>query len=157
MLARLPFAAFLFTAIILTAPGRFVHAADAPSTQPSNDVSGTWKWSAPGPGGDIDFVLKLKQDGDKLTGTMSGFNGDESPIADGKIQDGQVTFKVVRDFNGNQITTKYTATFANGELKGKSETIFAQDFDGKARRAMNLGEADDLPKQPSYTSVPRAR
>jgi hypothetical protein len=131
MLARLPFAAFLLTAIVFTAPGRFVHAADAPSTQPSNDVSGTWKWTVPGPGGDLDVVLKLKQDGDKLTGTMSGFNGDESPIADGKIQDGQVTFKVVRDFNGNQITTKYTATFANGELKGKSETIFAQDFDGK--------------------------
>jgi hypothetical protein len=131
MLARLPFAALLLTAIMLTAPGRSVQAADAPSTQPSNDVTGTWKWTAPGPGGDIDFVLKLKQDGDKLTGSISGFNGDESPIADGKIQDGQITFKVVRDFNGNQITTKYTATFADGTLKGKSETIFAQDFEGK--------------------------
>jgi hypothetical protein len=131
MRKRLPLAAFLLVALLLPLSARMAGAADAPTSQPSTDASGTWKWTAPGPGGDIDFVLKIKQDGDKLTGTMSGFNGDESPIADGKIEDGKLTFKVVRDFNGNQITTQYTATLENGELKGKSETIFAQDFDAK--------------------------
>ena len=128
MIARLPIASLLLSALLLSAVAR---AADAPATQPSTDASGTWKWTSPGPGGDIDFILKLKQDDDKLTGSLTGFNGDESPIQDGKFQDGKVTFKVVRDFNGNQITTQYTATLANGALKGKSETIFAQDFEGK--------------------------
>jgi hypothetical protein len=90
-----------------------LRAADAPpaTTQPSTGATGTWKWTAPGPGGDIDFILKIKHDG--------------------KIQDGKLSFKVTRDFNGNPVTTLYTATLADGELKGKSETIFAQDFEAK--------------------------
>ena len=110
-----------------------LRAADAPpsTTQPSTGATGTWKWTAPGPGGDIDFILKIKQDGETVTGSLIGFNGDESPIADGKIQDGKLSFKVTRDFNGNPVTTLYTATLADGELKGKSETIFAQDFEAK--------------------------
>jgi hypothetical protein len=109
-----------------------LHAADAPpATQPATGATGTWKWTAPGPGGDVDFILKLKQDGDTVTGSLTGFNGDETPIADGKIQDGKLSFKVTREFNDNPITTLYTATLADGELKGKSETIFSQDFDAK--------------------------
>jgi hypothetical protein len=106
-----------------------VHA-DA-TTQPSNDATGSWKWTQSGPNGDVDFVLKLKQDGDKLTGTLSGFNGNESDIEDGKVQDGQVTFSIVRDFNGNKITTKYTATVNGNELKGQSQTIFTRPLDAK--------------------------
>jgi hypothetical protein len=108
--------------------------ADA-TTQPSNpnDVSGTWKWTMQGRGGggDIDVVLKLKQQGDKLTGTITGFGGDEQDIQDGKVDNGQISFKVVREFNGNQITTNYTATIENGTIKGKSETIFSRGFEGK--------------------------
>jgi hypothetical protein len=109
-------------------------AADA-TTQPSNpnDVSGTWKWTMQGRGGggDIDVVLKLKQQGDKLTGTITGFGGDDQDIQDGKVDHGQISFKVVRDFNGNQITTNYTATVENGAIKGKTETIFSRNFEGK--------------------------
>jgi hypothetical protein len=131
MRARLNVTSLLFAAFLFAASTVPARAADTATTQPSTDATGTWKWTAPGPGGDIDFTLKIKQDGDKLTGSLIGFDGDESPIADGKLQNGQLTFKVTRDFNGNPITTLYTATLAGGELKGKSETIFAQDFEAK--------------------------
>jgi hypothetical protein len=133
MVARLYVSILVIAACLLTVSVCTVRAADAGSatTQPTNDVSGTWKWTSPGPGGDIDFILKIKQDGEKVSGSLVGFNGDEAPVQDGKIQGGKLSFKVVRDFNGNQITTLYTATLENGELKGKSETIFAQDFDAK--------------------------
>jgi hypothetical protein len=107
-------------------------AADA-TTQPSaNDVSGTWKWAMPGRGGDsVDVVLKLKQEGSKLTGTITGFGGDESEIHDGKVESGTVSFKVIREFNGNQVTTNYTATLSDGAMKGKSETVFSRNFEAK--------------------------
>ncbi|HEY1628881.1 MAG TPA: hypothetical protein VGF52_03415 [Tepidisphaeraceae bacterium] len=116
-----------FLACMLTST--LVHAQA--TTQPSNDATGSWKWSQSGPNGDVDFTLKLKQDGDKLTGTMSGFNGNDTDIQDGKVQDGQISFKVVRDFNGRQVVTTYTATMSGNELKGKTETIFSRDFEAK--------------------------
>ena len=98
-------------------------------------ATGTWKWSVQGPGGnDVTMTLKLKQDGEKLTGTITGFGGNESEIQDGTIKDGNVTFKVIRDFAGTKSTTTYTATLADGSLKGKSETVFTREFDAKKEK-----------------------
>lgn len=96
-----------------------------------SDVTGTWKWSQEGPGGQIEFTLKLKQDGEKLTGTITGFQGEESPIEDGKVKDGTISFKVTRDFGGRPFVTNYTGKLSGDTLKGKSETIFAQEFEAK--------------------------
>src|ERR1700722_11454419 len=133
MRARLRSVSLLPMAFVIAVVFAQLRAADAPpaTTQPGTDATGTWKWISPGPGGDIDFILKIKQDGETITGSLVGFNGDESPISDGKIQNGKLSFKVTRDFNGNPITTLYTATLTDGELKGKSETVFAQDFEAK--------------------------
>src|SRR5262249_9503146 len=67
-------------------------------------------------------TLTLKLDGDKLTGTMPGRNNAETKIEDGKYKDGEVTFKVTREFNGQKFTAKYTAKVSGDTLKGKIET-----------------------------------
>jgi hypothetical protein len=95
------------------------------------DVTGTWKWSQEGPGGQIEFVLKLKQDGEKLTGTITGFQGEESPIEEGKVKDGAISFKVTRDFGGRPFVTTYTGKVSGGTFKGKSETVFTMEFEAK--------------------------
>ncbi len=95
------------------------------------DATGTWTWSQEGPGGSMDFTLKLKQDGEKLTGTMTGFNGEESPIEDGKVKDGVISFKVTRDFGGRTFVTTYTAKLSGDTLKAKSETVFTMEFEAK--------------------------
>ncbi len=96
-----------------------------------SDVTGTWKWWQEGPGGQVEFTLKLKQDGEKLTGTITGFGGQESPIEEGKVQDGTITFKVTRDFGGRPFVTTYTGKLSGETLKGKSETVFTQEFEAK--------------------------
>jgi hypothetical protein len=109
-------------------------AADKPSTQPAaGDLSGTWKWSQEGFGGNsVDFTLVLKQEGNKLTGTLSGFNNQESPIEDGTVSaDGSFSFKISRDFGGQKAVTTYTGKQSGTQLKGKSETVFTRDFDAK--------------------------
>jgi hypothetical protein len=104
------------------------------------DATGTWKWSTPGRnGGEArETTLKLKQDGEKLTGTISmGANGREAEISDGKIKDGEVSFKVTRKGrNNNEITMNYSGKLDGDVIKGKVETNFngtprSREFEAK--------------------------
>ncbi len=90
--------------------------------------TGTWKWSVEINGQSRDFTLKLKMDGDKLTGVMVR-NDMETKIADAKFKDGEVSFSVTRERNGNTFTSKYTGKITGDTFKGKSET----EFNGETR------------------------
>ncbi|HEY7091210.1 MAG TPA: hypothetical protein VH518_24145 [Tepidisphaeraceae bacterium] len=115
---------FTLGAVVVT--GLVVHAQDK-----SGNATGTWSWSQTFGQNQIDITLKLKQDGEKLTGTITGFQGQENEIKDGMVKDGKVTFKVVREFNGQTNTTNYTGTLSGDSLKGKSETVSTREFDAK--------------------------
>jgi hypothetical protein len=92
------------------------------------DASGTWTWTAPsrgGGGGERKMTLKLKTEGDKVTGTLSAPGRDGTPrdteIADGKIKGDEVSFTVTREFNGNKMTSKYSGKVSADSIKGKME------------------------------------
>jgi hypothetical protein len=87
----------------------------------AEDPTGTWKWSAEAGGQTREFTLKLKLEGDKLTGAMVGRNNQETPIEEASFKDNVATFKVTRERNGQKFTSKYTATVSGDTLKGKSE------------------------------------
>lgn len=77
------------------------------------DPTGKWAASMPGRGGNtMTVTFNLKADGDKLTGTVSGMRGD-TDISDGKVDGDNVSFSVVRQFNGNTFKTNY-----KGALEG---------------------------------------
>ncbi len=77
------------------------------------DVTGKWTAEMQGRNGNtMTVTMALKADGDKLTGTVSGRNGD-TEISDGKVDGDNVSFTVVREFNGNQFKQNYT-----GKLDG---------------------------------------
>ena len=86
------------------------------------DPTGTWTWSVPGRDGQTrDATLKLKLEGDKLTGAMSGRNN-EIAIEEGKLTGDEISFKVTREgANGNKITTKYAGKISGDTIKGKTE------------------------------------
>jgi hypothetical protein len=91
------------------------------------DPTGTYLWTVPARNGGPDRTntLVLKLDGDKLTGklTAPGRGGQTSvtEISDGKITGADVSFSVVRTFNDNTVTNKYSGTLADGTIKGKME------------------------------------
>jgi hypothetical protein len=86
------------------------------------NATGTWTWTVSGQNGNSrDVTLKLKQDGDKLTGKISGRNND-TDIEDARIAGNEVSFKVTREFNGNKMTTKYNGKLEGDTIKGKAET-----------------------------------
>ena len=114
----------LVAVIALLAIFGFVTTARA-----ADDATGTWKWTSMFNNNSVESTLKLKQEGDKLTGVYVGRNNTESPIEEGTIKDNAVSFKIVREFNGNKFTMKYSGTLSGDTIKGKSSF----DRDGQAQ------------------------
>jgi hypothetical protein len=90
--------------------------------QAAEDPTGTWKWSVTRGDQTFEQTLKLKLEGDKLTGAMVGRNNTETAIEEGTFKDNVVSFKVTRERNGQKFTTKYSGTVSADEIKGKSES-----------------------------------
>jgi hypothetical protein len=85
------------------------------------DVTGKWTYEMQGRNGAMTGTLNLKADGSAVTGTVSGRGGD-TEISDGKIDGDTVSFKVVREFNGNKMVMKYTGTVTGDGIKFRVET-----------------------------------
>jgi hypothetical protein len=92
------------------------------------DASGTWTWSTPGRNGGEPrkSTLKLKVEGDKVTGTISapgrGGQSSDTAIESGKISGEDISFTVTREFNGNKLVAKYSGKLSGDSIKGKIET-----------------------------------
>jgi hypothetical protein len=93
------------------------------------DPTGTWKWTVTFNDQSRDVTLKLKLEGDKLTGSMSGRNNTETKIENGTFKDGEVAFAVTREFNNTKFTTKYKGKLDGDTIKGTTES----ERDGNVR------------------------
>jgi hypothetical protein len=95
------------------------------------DPVGTWKCEYEIGGQQRTSTLKIKKDGDKLAGTMSWPNQDETKLKDLKLKDGALTFSAERKLPGmdDSITVEYKLKVDGDKLKGKG----ASDFGGEKR------------------------
>ncbi len=81
------------------------------------DVNGKWTAQVPGRQGNAqETTFTFKVEGDKLTGTMSGRQGD-TPIADGKISGDDISFTVTRERQGATIKQLFKGKVAGDEIK----------------------------------------
>jgi|GEM_PF-1868234 len=81
------------------------------------DIDGKWTAEAEGRRGTVTQTLVLKASGGELTGSMEGGRGAAVDISEGAIDGNQVSFKVIREFNGNQFTQQYKGTLSDaGDL-----------------------------------------
>lgn len=87
------------------------------------DITGKWIAQVPGRDNQTrEVVYNFKADGAKLTGTMSGPQGAEIAINDGKIDGEAISFNVKLEFNGNSMVRNYSGVVAGDEIKMKSQT-----------------------------------
>lgn len=93
------------------------------------DPTGTWKWSTTFNDQTREQTLKLKLEGDKLTGAMVGRNNMETAIGDATFKDDTVSFTVTRERDGNKFVTKYNGKLDGDTIKGKTES----ERDGQKR------------------------
>lgn len=94
------------------------------------DITGKWSATIPGRKGDQTSTFTFKQDGDKLTGSISGGQADR-PISDGKVSGDTVSFTIETQ-RGKQ---NYTGTVAGGEIKFKREGGQGQPREFVAKKA----------------------
>lgn len=89
------------------------------------DFNGKWTAEVPSrQGGTMTNTFNFKVDGDKLTGTMSSQMG-EVDLTNGKVEGDNISFDVVRSFNGNSITLSYA-----GKADGADSIKFTRTFKG---------------------------
>jgi hypothetical protein len=80
------------------------------------DVSGKWVAQVPGRGGQThESTFTFKADGETLTGTVSGPNGDME-ISDGKISGDEISFSQTMEFNGNSMKMLYKGTISGDQI-----------------------------------------
>ena len=84
------------------------------STTFAADITGKWTAEVPGRGGQTRTTnFDFKVEGEKLTGTMSGMQG-EMAISDGSVKGDDIAFIVVVNFNGNEMKLTH-----KGKLTGE--------------------------------------
>ena len=106
----------------LTACLALTLALNANAQDKKIDLNGTWKSSNTNQNGQVrETVFKLKVEGEKVSGTVSGRNADTA-IEEGKIKGDEVSFQVTREFQGNKVVSKYTGKVSGDTITGKSES-----------------------------------
>lgn len=106
----------------LTACLALTLALNASADDKKVDLNGTWKSSSTNQNGQVrESVFKLKVEGEKVTGTVSGRNNDTA-IEEGKLKGDEVSFQVTREFNGNKMVVKYTGKVSGDTITGKAES-----------------------------------
>ena len=83
------------------------------------DPVGTWKCEYKIGDQQRTSTLTIKQDGDKLAGTMSWPDQKEATLKDVKLKDGDLTFSADRMLGNTKIPVEYKFTIDGDKLKGK--------------------------------------
>jgi hypothetical protein len=91
----------------------------------AQDATGKWNASVETPNGPFALVFEFMADGDKLTGSMSNDFMGATPITDGMINGGELSFKLkIEGGPGGAMTINY-----KGMVKG-DELALTSTFEG---------------------------
>lgn len=110
----------------------------------STKADGTWRWEFRMPDGtEVQPKLKLKQEGERLTGVSSHRGGPEIAITNGVFVGSVVRFDVVRERNGARAVTHYEGTLEGNLIRGTVESDWnwtgeRQRYEWQAKRASGI-------------------
>jgi hypothetical protein len=89
------------------------------------DISGNWSGTMQMGDNPISLTYAFKQDGEKVTGTVTTPQGQAIPLSDGKVAGDKVTFYVQVDMGGTPV--KFSS---EGVLKGDEITLTTKSEGG---------------------------
>ncbi len=124
--------------VVTTLVVAFAGLAGVARAEDKPNPTGTWKWTVTVRNQKRETTLKLKLEGDKLTGAIVGRDNKDIPIEEAKYKDGEVSFKVTRERNGQKSTTSYEGKLDGDTIKGKAKfdrNGQPQSRDWEAKRA----------------------
>jgi hypothetical protein len=97
------------------------------------DITGAWTGSMANGNGDFSLTYNFKQDGDKLSGTVIGPQGDPLPLVDCKIDGDRISFAVKVDMGGNVTTFSSKGTVKGDEITLTTTNDAGMDFGGEMK------------------------
>jgi hypothetical protein len=117
-------------------------AAEKKEARPA-DPTGTWKWDVELGGNTVEFTLKLKWDGKKLTGKYTAFDN-TTEITEAKLEKDQLSFVDKREFNGNEVVAEFKGQVKPDDIEGTVTVDFGgqgpQEFDWAPQRAVEIDD-----------------
>lgn len=124
-----------FGALVVALAFAWLAAGVRAEDKKEGSVTGTWKSSFTNNDGQtIETIYKLKQEGEKLTGTIKRGEGQERKIEEGKVKDGKVSFQITFERDGNKRTIKYEGELSGDSIKGKVHISEDRSFDWELKR-----------------------
>jgi hypothetical protein len=84
------------------------------------DVSGAWSLTIQGRQGPRTMDLNLEQDGEELSGTLTGPQGRETPFT-GSIKGAKIKFTVKFQTQRGELEIIYKGTVEGDEMSGKAQ------------------------------------
>jgi hypothetical protein len=95
-------------------------AAFASARQDSASVAGSWDITIDSPQGKRTLVLVIKQEGDKLAGTMKSPRG-ERPLDSVTVKGGEITFVMTAQVQGQDMVMTYKGKVDKGTMSGDAD------------------------------------
>lgn len=132
--------------------GKYVNDARSPvqgaiRIEGVTEFVGTWKLTVTAPDGrTFDSELSLEQEQDHLKGTITGRRGTSELLDLESDEDGNLSFAVERERDGETMTANYSATLDDGKLSGSLEVefggqAFTLEFEGELEEPAAEGDA----------------
>lgn len=130
---------FVKVVCLFAACGISLVAAEKTSRSP---LHGLWQWKFTMPdGGEISPRVSFKTKDGKLTGTSRFRLGSEAPLSNVVLKGNDVSFDVVRKYEGESVTTHYSGKLSGDVIKGKITSQSngeEQTYDWEARRLVGV-------------------
>jgi hypothetical protein len=105
-------------------------------TAAAADINGKWVAQVPGRDGQTrETSFEFKAAGESVTGTMSGRQGNQVPISDGKLSGDTLTFVVSMEMGGNPVKWNFTGKVKGEEIQFRREGGMGQPREFVAKRA----------------------
>lgn len=99
------------------------------------DPTGSWTWTVTNQNNQTrEVTLKLKWEGEKLTGSVPGPNNSEINIENASFKDGEISFTVTRERNNEKVTQKFNGKLEGDTITGKIENPNGNSRDWVAKR-----------------------
>jgi hypothetical protein len=113
------------------------------ATQPS--LNGMWQWKFTMPdGGEVSPRVRFKTKDDHLSGTSRFRAGSETPLTNIVLKGNDVSFDVVRKYEGETVTTHYSGKLNGDSIKGRITSHAGgeeQTYDWDAKRLIGIDGA----------------
>ncbi len=110
------------------------------------DPTGTWKWERTRRDNTRQYTLRIKLDGGKVSGTYASRRGEtdnKTKIENGKMEGDQLSFQVIREFNGRKFTIHMQGKVSEDTIKGSGEFSSdggAREFTWEAQRFVETAD-----------------